>query len=74
LTAEAIIGDLGRAVAISMTDNFGPINSSLMTSLVCDDLPFHRFHAIIIDHADIFNNFEQWIDREVRIELELNCH
>jgi hypothetical protein len=75
LTAETIIGDLGRNITTSITGHFGPVDSSLMTSLVDNDLPFHKFHDIISrDQADLFHNFEQWIARnEISVELERNC-
>jgi hypothetical protein len=75
LTAETIIGDLGRNITGSIARDFGPIDLSIMTSLVDDDLPFHRFHQIILeDHAALFHKFEQWIARrDIAEELERNC-
>jgi hypothetical protein len=75
LTAETIISDLGRAITSSISDHFGPVNSSLMTSIVDNDLPFHEFHDVILrDWVDLFHNFEQWIAKdEISIQIERNC-
>lgn len=75
LTAETIIGDLGRNIASLIVAQFGQYKSSLMTSLVDSDLPFYEFHDTILkEHSDLLHDFEEWITRpEISEQLEKNC-
>jgi hypothetical protein len=76
LTAERIIGDLGRNIVGLVIDHFGQLDTSRLTSLVDNDLPFHQFHTIISENgnSEFFHNFEQLIAVQESVQkLEQNC-
>lgn len=77
LESETIIGDLLRTIFQKVKDHFGHLDTSRMTYLTENGIPYHKFHPSVSDNGDnhsLYTKFKEWVaQRDICEELSSNC-